>query len=146
MICTACGHPNPEAALRCEECDDWLDDESRPGGVATADGPVPGGSTSRFPAPAARSPTTAEDTETAEPLESLVTVPLGSRERAAPTCPSCEREVGGDWRFCKSCGPCGAGQGNCRNDSECVGDLRCVEDVGSDFGFFTETNVCLPPD
>lgn len=58
----------------------------------------------------------------------------------------CDSAVPGSKRFCKQCGPCGAGQGNCRDDTDCVGDLSCGEDVGEDFGFSAETDVCVPPD
>ncbi len=58
----------------------------------------------------------------------------------------CTTVVPGAKAFCRECGLCGAGQGNCRNDSDCVDDLVCAKDVGEDFGFSPGTNVCLPPE
>ena len=47
--------------------------------------------------------------------------------------------------FCSRCGPCGEGQGNCRNDNQCFGDLVCEDDAGARFGFQPQTNVCVAP-
>jgi hypothetical protein len=56
---------------------------------------------------------------------------------------ACESAVPGAKKFCRRCGPCGEGQGNCRGDSDCFGDLVCAEDVGGEFGFKPTTNVCV---
>lgn len=47
--------------------------------------------------------------------------------------------------FCRRCGPCGEGQGNCRGRKECGGVLECGRNVGREFGFDAGTNVCVPP-
>ncbi len=52
----------------------------------------------------------------------------------------------GHKRFCKRCGPCGAGQGKCRSDSDCVGDLVCVPDAGAKVGLPPGVDICLPPE
>ncbi len=49
----------------------------------------------------------------------------------------------GSRNFCKRCGPCGAGQGHCRRDKQCVDGLVCVDEAGPDFGFSESTNVCV---
>ena len=33
--------------------------------------------------------------------------------------------------YCRDCGPCGAGQGDCDGDGECESGLICAQDVGS---------------
>lgn len=53
----------------------------------------------------------------------------------------CPWEVG-DGRFCRDCGPCGDGEGDCDNDSECVVGTSCVDDVGAEFGFAPGVDVC----
>lgn len=58
---------------------------------------------------------------------------------------ACEKKVPGAKSFCKKCGPCGEGQGNCRNDGDCFGDLECARNIGTDFGFDPDTNVCTLP-
>lgn len=58
---------------------------------------------------------------------------------------ACENKVPGSASFCRKCGPCGLGQGNCKNDSDCFGDLECVKDIGAAFGFDPDTNVCTEP-
>ncbi|RMH23138.1 MAG: hypothetical protein D6696_01535 [Acidobacteria bacterium] len=45
--------------------------------------------------------------------------------------------------FCDLCGPCDAGEGDCDRDSDCRPGLRCVQDVGADFGFGPRIDVCL---
>jgi len=50
----------------------------------------------------------------------------------------------GDYSFCKVCGPCEEGQGDCDDDNECGTGLVCVSEVGPDFGFAWDVDVCLP--
>ena len=38
----------------------------------------------------------------------------------------------GHMDFCRDCGPCAEGQGDCDNNSECAGDLVCPEVPGTD--------------
>ena len=49
----------------------------------------------------------------------------------------------GTGRFCTLCGPCGSGEGDCDNDDECAGSLRCVDNVGANFGFAPGVDVCM---
>lgn len=55
---------------------------------------------------------------------------------------SCQWPVG-HGRFCSECGPCAAGEGDCDRDSECLAGLTCVDDVGAQFGFNANVDVCL---
>lgn len=55
----------------------------------------------------------------------------------------CETAVPGSAKFCRRCGPCGEGQGNCRDDFDCAGTLECRRNVGELFGFKPGTNVCV---
>ncbi len=48
----------------------------------------------------------------------------------------------GHGNFCRDCGPCGQGQGDCDSDSDCTGGLTCVQDVGAQFGFGPGIDVC----
>ncbi len=48
----------------------------------------------------------------------------------------------GSGRFCTDCGPCAAGEGDCDRDSECQAGLVCTNDVGADFGFNPNIDVC----
>ena len=45
--------------------------------------------------------------------------------------------------YCEVCGPCSAGEGNCKASGQCTGVLTCFEDVGAQLGFSAGTNVCL---
>lgn len=58
---------------------------------------------------------------------------------------ACDKKAPGAKSFCKKCGPCGEGQGNCRNDGDCFGDLVCAKDVGAGFDFDPDVNVCVEP-
>ncbi len=49
----------------------------------------------------------------------------------------------GDPDFCAACGPCRAGEGNCKAGSECATFTSCFQDVGPELGFAAGTNVCL---
>ena len=46
--------------------------------------------------------------------------------------------------YCKECGPCEKGVGNCMDDADCASGLQCAADVGSVYGFGTTVNVCEP--
>ncbi len=45
--------------------------------------------------------------------------------------------------YCQVMGPCSAGQGDCDSASECQDGLMCMEDVGADYGFDADVNVCM---
>lgn len=55
---------------------------------------------------------------------------------------SCARPLG-HRRYCRECGPCSAGQGGCRRDSDCATGLVCAADAGAEFGFDDEVDVCV---
>ncbi len=48
----------------------------------------------------------------------------------------------GDPDYCRLCGPCGFGVGDCDDNRECQGGLTCLDDVGADFGLAPSTDVC----
>ncbi len=48
--------------------------------------------------------------------------------------------------YCRDCGPCRAGDGDCDADAECNGDLVCVEEAGARFGLAAEVDVCMRAD
>ena len=51
----------------------------------------------------------------------------------------------GDLNYCRDCGPCVQGEGNCQNDSECQSGLDCAVDVGADHGYAPDVDVCVTP-
>ncbi|MBX2798883.1 MAG: M4 family metallopeptidase [Myxococcales bacterium] len=50
----------------------------------------------------------------------------------------------GDYAYCLSseCGPCAEGEGDCDNDSECASGLICATDVGANYGWNSDVDVC----
>ncbi|REJ85133.1 MAG: hypothetical protein DWQ30_03460 [Acidobacteria bacterium] len=48
----------------------------------------------------------------------------------------------GDVDFCRDCGPCGIGEGDCDGDGECLPGLTCATDVGANYGFPASYDVC----
>ncbi len=57
--------------------------------------------------------------------------------------PTCTSSLGrGDFCSTPGCGPCGIGQGDCDSDAECAPGLRCVQDIGPQFGFGPRVDVC----
>ena len=48
----------------------------------------------------------------------------------------------GDFEYCTTCGPCLEGEGDC-DSGQCDTGLVCVGDVGPQFGFAAEIDVCL---
>ncbi len=49
----------------------------------------------------------------------------------------------GSPEYCKLCGLCEAGEGDCDGDRECRGDLTCADGAGAAFGFDESIDVCL---
>jgi hypothetical protein len=47
--------------------------------------------------------------------------------------------------YCLDSGPCAEGQGNCDNDAECEDGLICAQDVGADYGWLADIDVCEQP-
>lgn len=60
----------------------------------------------------------------------------------------CERKcasgVPGGWSFCSPGCPCGEGEGDCDSDDDCAGGLKCVDNVGADYGYPSTMDVCEP--
>ena len=55
----------------------------------------------------------------------------------------------GDSNYCRDCGPCADGVGDCDDDSECASGLTCVTDVGDQYGYGPSVDVCVltcPPE
>ncbi len=52
----------------------------------------------------------------------------------------------GDPRYCRDCGPCADGEGDCDGNVQCVAGLGCSQNVGADFGFAANIDVCTAPD
>ncbi len=48
----------------------------------------------------------------------------------------------GDWHYCLDCGPCAEGEGDCDSDSECMSGLYCISNVGGDYGWTWNVDVC----
>jgi|GEM_PF-3308387 len=44
--------------------------------------------------------------------------------------------------YCRDCGPCPDGTGNCQNDGQCLAGSVCSADVGDDYGYTASTDVC----
>ena len=51
----------------------------------------------------------------------------------------------GSANYCKECGPCDKGVGNCTQDADCASGLQCAADIGSVYGFGATVDVCEPP-
>ena len=48
----------------------------------------------------------------------------------------------GHYDYCRDCGPCNSGQGDCDGNSECQSGLTCVNDVGANYGWPADVDVC----
>ncbi len=44
--------------------------------------------------------------------------------------------------YCTDCGPCGVGVGDCDGNAQCQSGLSCVNDVGANYGFPANIDVC----
>ncbi len=75
--------------------------------------------------------------------------PLGPERPSRPR-PSSRRHLGGAGKadqvgaadYCSTSSPCAANLGDCDSDSECQAGLRCIDDVGADYGFESWVDVC----
>ena len=59
--------------------------------------------------------------------------------------PSAPGECGlpnGHWSYCRQCGPCSSGQGDCDSDSECQSGLKCKGNIGANYGWSSGVDVC----
>jgi len=55
--------------------------------------------------------------------------------------PGCVLPVGHP-HYCRDCGPCAAGEGDCDRDTDCLSGLSCIENIGADFGYHPKIDVC----
>jgi hypothetical protein len=53
----------------------------------------------------------------------------------------CQLDYPGN-NYCRDNGPCKEGMGDCDSDSECASGLICVNDVGADYGWPSNVDVC----
>ena len=51
----------------------------------------------------------------------------------------------GDYDYCLDCGPCAEFEGDCDSDSECATGLVCATDVGANYGWAADVDVCEQP-
>ena len=75
----------------------------------------------------------------------IVTLSLGVDEAFAQTAPTpsgCP-VPSGHIDFCRLCGPCSVGVGDCDSDLECLTGLTCVQQMGKDF--CAEAGQTTPP-
>ena len=66
--------------------------------------------------------------------DGIVVCDIGSYEFSQPPCP----HNPGDYDYCRDCGPCEEGQGDCDSDNECENGRTCVQIAG-------EVDVCEAP-
>lgn len=70
---------------------------------------------------------------------------VGATYGFSPTTDVCGQPaapVNGDANFCSVAAPCASGQGDCDSNAECQAGLHCVYDVGANYGFSPDTDVC----
>ncbi|MEM9463128.1 MAG: hypothetical protein AAGF11_53795 [Myxococcota bacterium] len=60
---------------------------------------------------------------------------------ATEACPPPGQVLGG-WGFCSEACPCGNNQGDCDSEDECLPGLECVEDIGANYGWAWNVDVC----
>ena len=70
-----------------------------------------------------------------------VGVPGGGAPPPPPGCPW----QPGDYDYCKDCGPCEDGEGDCDGNGECVAGTVCAQDVGANYGWPSNVDVCEEP-
>jgi hypothetical protein len=60
-----------------------------------------------------------------------------------PTTSTCHKGALGSWDYCTSSCPCDKGQGDCeKNRSQCKPGLKCIDDVGANYGFASNVDIC----
>jgi hypothetical protein len=70
---------------------------------------------------------------------------FGYEDDEVDVCSSvCPTRGVGAWNYCSPQCPCGAGQGDCETDSDCLPFHQCTSDIGPTFGFQREVDVCEP--
>ncbi|WP_428263811.1 thrombospondin type 3 repeat-containing protein [Haliangium sp.] len=57
---------------------------------------------------------------------------------------TCHRSPLGGSRYCGPDCPCDDGEGDCDGDDECAPGLACAKNVGTAYGFESDTDVCVP--
>ncbi len=60
---------------------------------------------------------------------------------ASVACPPAGQSPGG-WGYCSALCKCGEGQGDCDSEDQCQDGLLCKEDVGADYGWAWNVDVC----
>ncbi|MCA9664352.1 MAG: hypothetical protein KC503_02155 [Myxococcales bacterium] len=76
---------------------------------------------------------------------SAPTQPTQPTQPSQPNNNGCHKDVPFGWLYCSASCPCGAGQGDCDNDSECAPGLRCAHNVGAKYGAGSTVDVCEAP-
>jgi len=49
-------------------------------------------------------------------------------------------------KYCRECGPCHLGEGDCDGDGECMPGLVCARRAGADYGLPKKADVCVAPE
>jgi hypothetical protein len=55
---------------------------------------------------------------------------------------TCHPSALGTSTYCRAGCPCEAGEGDCDSDAECAPGLRCIFDVGANYGWGADVDVC----
>jgi hypothetical protein len=55
----------------------------------------------------------------------------------------CHSGAPGSAGHCSTSCTCGYELGGCSSDDHCAGGLECIPDVGKDYGWSADTDVCL---
>lgn len=66
---------------------------------------------------------------------------LGAAVNVCQASDGCDLDPG-DPDYCRLCGPCGYGDGDCDSNRECQAGLTCLDDVGAEFGLAASSDVC----
>lgn len=60
-------------------------------------------------------------------------------------CEKCHDGTLGDWSYCSPECPCDEGEGDCDSDADCAGNLKCLNNVGPEYGWSSSLDVCGLP-
>ena len=63
---------------------------------------------------------------------------------APPPPQNCHRGALGGYTYCSAGCPCAARQGDCDNNSECQQGTECRNNIGAQFGWAANVDVCMP--
>ena len=71
---------------------------------------------------------------------------VGAEQGWPPKRDVCERPdfnlPNGHNDYCKKCGPCGFGEGDCDGDAQCRVGLTCVQNIGAKYCWKSNYDVC----